>query len=141
MMVEPLYAGTLRGKALRFFRAPHGEPDLPWHAFTDLLAAVDLPRRYRRVFEAGLGQSWKAETKMVDTEAGLVTIAPHFVAQGFIDAMIEAERVSEALTAEYTREAVRAMDALAAHLPDPGARFHFAMECASRSRRQRGELA
>lgn len=131
-MAELLHTGTLRGKMLRFFRAPHGAPDFPWHSFTDLLAAVDLPRRHRRVFEAGLGQSWKSETKVIDTESGLVTIAPHFVAQGFIVSLIETERASEALAREYGKLAAEAMEALTAHLPDPVARLHYVLECAAR---------
>ncbi len=141
MTMAPLYVGEVRGKPVRFFRPPHADLDFPWHSFTDLLAAIDLPRRHRRAFEAGLGQSWKADTKMVDTEEGLTTIAPHFVAQGFIEAMIEAERATNALTAEYTRHAAAAMQAMLAHVPDPGARLHMAMECAARGLRRAGGAA
>lgn len=129
MMAKPVYVGILRGKPLRFYRPPHTQPAFPWHAVTDFLLAVDLPRALRRTFEAGLGKQWKAETKMIDTPTGIVTIGPHFMAQGLIDGLVETQRVTEALEQEYVALALQALDAMIGYM-GPEERLDFVLRAA-----------
>jgi hypothetical protein len=78
-----------RGRQLRFYRTPNndGRPDLPWHSVDDLQHCLGLSRDQRRYFlKAFRNGPFASSFETVATDDGLVTIAPHYVAQGFIDA-------------------------------------------------------
>jgi hypothetical protein len=101
VLLKPLHMGTVNSQPLRFFRTPleDGRPDLPWHAVEDLHRCLSLNRNARKYFLHRL-REWK-EPRTVATADGLVTVAPHFVAQGTIDAMVEGEMAPASIRAEY----------------------------------------
>ncbi|MBV1837173.1 hypothetical protein [Acetobacter estunensis] len=86
-MIEPLYTGQVNGRAIRFFRAPNGVLAFPWHACADLVSAAALPEDAQEVFLSmtASGQ-FQDDVRTIQTSAGAVLIAPHFVAQGAIRA-------------------------------------------------------
>ena len=117
-LVSPVYTGTLNGKPLRFFKAPLPGPHLIWHASEDLQLGMQLPRDLRRRFREQLRSSeWSSDVRTVATSDGIVTIAPHWIAQGFIGAMIETGYISNTLEIAYAKEAVRAWNATTGDLP------------------------
>jgi hypothetical protein len=114
-MIEPLHVATVNGRPLRFFRSPlsDGLPDLPWHAVDDLHCCLGLDRHTRRVFLAKLRSAWGEPLETVATAGGIVTIAPHFIAQGVIDATVEQGMAPAGVRHEYDRAGAEAMDKLA----------------------------
>jgi hypothetical protein len=92
MIAEPLHIAVLSGHPLRFFRTPlaDGLPDLPWHAVDDLQRCLALNRHGRKIFLALLrsNKRWNGIVRNVATADELVTVAPHFMAQGTIGALV-----------------------------------------------------
>lgn len=117
-LVKPVYTGTLNGHPLRFFKAPSDEPQLIWHSWDDLVASANLPRSLRRQFKTSLQDEYGADIKTVATSEGITTIAPHFMAQGFIGSMIELGYAPPSTEMSYTIQSVDAWNALTANLPD-----------------------
>ena len=118
-MIEPLHTTRVGSHELRFFRTPlaDGRPDLPWHAVDDLQRCLGLNREARKFFLKQLRQ-W-GEIRTVATANGVVTLAPHYMAQGLIDATVETGRAPESFRAEYDRAGAAALKKLApAHFPD-----------------------
>jgi hypothetical protein len=116
-MIEPLHIASIGGHSLRFFRSPldDGRPDFPWHAIDDLHRALGLDRRARRFFLAKL-RSAHGELRTVATADGLVTVAPHFMAQGTVDAMVDEGMAPASARSEYDRAGAAAMKKLARDL-------------------------
>lgn len=86
-MIEPIYTGQVNGRAVRFFRAPNGVVTLPWHSCADLVSAAALPEDGQEVFlNMTATGPWQDDVRNIETSAGRVLIAPHFVAQGAIGA-------------------------------------------------------
>jgi hypothetical protein len=100
-IIKPLHIATTGGHPLRFFRTPinDGRPDLPWHAVDDLHRCLGLNRDARRFFLRWLRA--QKEPRTVATTDGLVTIAPHCMAQGCIDAMVEKGMAPASVRTEY----------------------------------------
>ena len=118
-LVTSAYTGTLNGKPLRFFKAPLPGPHLPWHAAEDLHQCLALPRGLRRHFQQRLKSSeWTDDVRTVATADGIVTIAPHFIAQGLIGAMQDVGRADARTEIRYASQAKEAWD-----LIYPGASF------------------
>jgi hypothetical protein len=112
-VLAPAFTGTLNDKPLRFFKAPMPESHLPWHAAEDLHACLDLPRDLRRYFQQQLRSSeWKADVQTVATASGIVTIAPHFIAQGLIGAMIDVGQSPASTEIRYSMQVKQAWDAI-----------------------------
>ncbi|GJD36588.1 hypothetical protein [Methylobacterium aerolatum] len=110
-ILVPSYTGTLNNKPLRFFMAPLPGPHLPWHAPEDLQHCLDLPRDLRRDFQRKLRSSeWKDDIRTVATSDGIVTIAPHFMAQGLIGAMQDVGRADAKTEVRYASECKKAWD-------------------------------
>lgn len=119
VLVEPVHTGTLNGKPLRFFKAPLSGPHLPWHAPHDLHLCLGLGRDLRRDFRRRLQSSeWSKDIQTVATSGGIVTIAPHWMAQGLIGSIIEMMGMSTQVEMAYAREAVSAWNAMMGDLPD-----------------------
>jgi hypothetical protein len=99
---QPLHVGTVSGQPLRFFKTPldDGKPDLPWHAVDDLQRVLGLNREQRKFF---LHKLRNRDVRTVATADGIITIAPHYMAQGTIDAMIEMGKAPASVRAEYDR--------------------------------------
>lgn len=85
MLIKPLHIATIRGHQLRFYRTPNedGRPDMPWHSVDDLAQCFGASRSHRR---AMFKQLRACGFKTIATADGIVTIAPHFAAQGAIAA-------------------------------------------------------
>jgi hypothetical protein len=112
--IEPLYIATVGGKPLRFFRTPldDGRPDLPWHCVDDLHRCLGLNRDLRRIFLRKL-KSARWPTRTIAAADGIITIAPHFVAQGTVDAMTDEGEAPKSVGDEYYREGAAALKKLA----------------------------
>jgi hypothetical protein len=109
-----LHIATVGGHPLRFFRTPldDGRPDFPWHAVDDLHRGLGLDRRARRFFLAKL-RSDHGELRTAATSDGLVTVAPHFMAQSTIDVMVDEGMAPASARSEYDRASEAAMKKLA----------------------------
>jgi hypothetical protein len=117
MITQPLHVAIIRGHQLRFYRTPNndGRPDLPWHCVDDLYRCMGLSREFRRQL-----QRWhlaKKVTRTVATADGLVTIAPHCMAQGAIGAWKETGGAN--IEHEYAMEGSIALGKLTAGLVFP----------------------
>jgi hypothetical protein len=81
----PLHIATIRGRRLRFFKTPRndGRPDFPWHSLDDLLCVLDLDEASR---EFSLRKQKRSEfpVEAVAIDEGIVSIAPHYAALGWI---------------------------------------------------------
>lgn len=116
-LTVPVHTGSLNRKPLRFFKAPLAGPHLVWHAFDDLLACLKLPQSLQRDFRQKLRRDWSGDVRTVATSDGVVTIAPHWMAQGLIGSMIEVRQVRASLEMDYAKQAVEAWNALCGDLP------------------------
>jgi hypothetical protein len=112
-MIEPIHVATLAGQPLRFFRTPldDGRPDLPWHCVDDLHQCLGIDRAARRVLLSKMRVTESMQT--VATPDGIVTVAPHYMALGSIDAMINMGRAPASLRAEYALAGTEACQKIA----------------------------
>lgn len=115
-LVSPIYIATINGVAVRFFKGPGAEPEYPWHAADDLFMACSLSRDHRRFFLRATQEIPGNVIRTVATSKGVVTIAPHYVAQGFLAAVVETRGVPMRIETAYTRAAAKAMDLLVGDL-------------------------
>jgi hypothetical protein len=113
-MITPLHIATVGGHSLRFFRTPlnDGRPDLPWHCVDDLHKCLGLNRDLRRIFLRKLKNA-KWPSKTIAAADGVITIAPHFVAQGTIDAMVDEGIAPGSVGTEYARTGAEALKKIA----------------------------
>ena len=112
-MISPLHIGSVGGRQLRFFRTPltDGRPDMPWHCVEDLHRCLGLNREQRKLFLRELKNSnWP--TKTIATADGVITIAPHFVAQGTVDTWIEQGMAPTSVRNEYDKAGAEALKKL-----------------------------
>ena len=118
-MIEPIHIATIGGQTLRFFRTPNddGRPDFPWHCVDDLHRCLGLDRTARKFFLRKLREWGGVQT--VATQQGSVVIAPNYMAQGGINAMVVLGQVSASLRAQYDAEGAIALKELVAHLGFP----------------------
>lgn len=102
-MHTPIHTGIIAGKPVRFFRTPlnDGRPDFPWHAVDDLMAACNLDRQRRRHFLRMMQKDHPGTMRTIATPNGIVTVAPHFQAQGLVDAMIHVGCASSTARRDY----------------------------------------
>ena len=117
-MSTPIHTAALGKSTLRFFKSPLARPDLPWHVHDDLAACLGLPRDVRRQFHRMLTNGpFKADIRVVATPDGIVTIAPHFAAQGLIGAAVEAGLASASFEDRYSAAAIAAFKMMTGDLP------------------------
>jgi len=117
-ILAPIHVASIGKSTLRFFRSPLAGPDLPWHVHDDLVACLGLPRDVRRQFHRMLTNGpFKADVRGIATADGIVTIAPHFAAQGLIGAAIEAGMASTAFVDAYIAAAIAAFKVMTGDLP------------------------
>ncbi len=114
-IVDPIHVSTISGKQVRFYRAPAGAHEVPWHASEDLKLAMGLSRKTRRLLAHGSRIMLGGETGVVASENAIVAIASHAVALGFIDAAIHCGYATQTFLAEYQDAAAAALKAA---LPD-----------------------
>jgi hypothetical protein len=99
-----LHTAPVNGKTVRFYRSPLNRPDTAWHNLDDLHAALGVPRGMRREFAVSLRNgSFAKDIKTIATADGIVTIAPHYMAHGIIDASVKAGRAPESAEQDYRR--------------------------------------
>jgi len=118
----PIHTDRLNGQPVRFFKGPTGGPELPWHAVEDLYRALGLPCAVRRQLLRMTQEIWGQELRTVATPDGLVTIAPHYVAQDLLGAATElmgacAKARTDLLEREYAHAGGKALKKLAGDLP------------------------
>lgn len=112
-LLKPLHVATIRGQQLRFFRSPNsdGRPDMPWHCCDDLYRCMGLPRDVRRHFQRHMSNGrFRSDFRTVATVDGLLTIAPHYAAQGLLSACKEIGGAD--IENEYAREGGEALKKL-----------------------------
>jgi hypothetical protein len=109
------------GQPVRFYRTPNddGRPDFPWHAVDDLQRALGLNRQQREIIAHTMRGDLEAVVRTVETADGLVTIAPHVMADGMIYAMVETGNGSSLGHRDYNHAAAEAFKVLTAHIPFP----------------------
>ncbi|MBK3775924.1 hypothetical protein GAY31_17455 [Azospirillum brasilense] len=102
-MQKPIYIGTVNGHAVRFFKTPlnDGRPDFPWHSVDDLMKACNLDRGQRRHFLRMMQKDHPGTIRTIATQDGVVTVAPHFQAQGLVDAMVHVKQAGKSARSDY----------------------------------------
>ncbi len=111
MSLQPvLHTGEVNGRPVRFFRSPREGADFPWHVADDLFHALTFPRAVRREFQRRLKADHKDDVRTVATPDGIVTIAPHYMAQGAIGAAVEIGCAPALVEGEYGRVGVAALN-------------------------------
>jgi len=114
MTMKPIHVATINGHPVRFFKTPNndGKPDFAWHSSEDLMWAANIKpamiNRFMRCCKADYGDFYRT----VATPDGLVTIAPHFIAQAFTTAMVEVGHVPASFVYEYQSAGFDADDKL-----------------------------
>lgn len=88
-VISPLHTEAVGVGNIRYFRAPLKGPQQPWHSVEDLYRSMALPRDLRRHFLAKMKTEQRESVRLIQTPDGATTIAPHYMAQGFIAAMRE----------------------------------------------------
>jgi len=128
MMATPICTGTVNGSPVRFFRSPlnDGRPDFPWIAWGDLTDAYPLSAAKKAVFFQRLHADWPDIPRTVATADGVVTLVPHFAAQGFTSAMTECLGIDA--EKEYALGAGEALKIVTAHLSFPDGVLCFARD-------------
>lgn len=113
-ITQPIHTAIVGLGNLRFFRSPLEGPRQPWHAVSDLFTCLAMDRGLRRAFHYRIKHEWKKDVRNVWTDTGETLIAPHFMAQGLIDSMIEIGRAPAGSDAAYAMACVGAMKAITA---------------------------
>lgn len=113
-VVAPIIVGVVNGKPVRFFKTPlnDGKPDLPWHATDDLARALGCDRGLRKHYQRMFQKDWPHAIRSIATAEGVVTVAPHFAALGFVSSMIENGIAPQSADMEYARSAIEACQEL-----------------------------
>ncbi len=126
-LTTPIHTAAVGLGNLRFFKSPLEGPRMPWFAVPDLFTCLSMDRGLRRVFHASIRREHRDDIRMVWTETGETMIAPHFMAQGLIGALIEVAGAPASLEASYAMGGAGAMTALVAHLPNAADRVNYSI--------------
>lgn len=105
-----LHTADVNGKPVRFFRSPQQGPDFPWHVADDLFLALGFPRSVRKEFQRKLKADHAGQVRTVATSDGIVTIAPHYMAQGAVGAGIDIGCTPLSAEASYAKAGVAALN-------------------------------
>lgn len=111
---HPLHVAAVGIHNVRYFESPLDGPRQPWHCANDLFLALAMPSHVRRGFLKDLRSKWKKDTRVIDVADGVVTICPHYMAQGFIHAALELGKASRSMLDSYTQGLADAMDKICA---------------------------
>src|SRR5262249_11098709 len=128
----PLHVATVGKMQLRFFRTPNddGRPDFPWHAVDDLQQCLGLDGKASLRKAYWESAEFRTAYRTIATEGQLISVAPHDVAQGLIDAMIQLGLAPSTARTEYENAGVAALAKLTLHLPFPSEAFFAWMKAA-----------
>jgi hypothetical protein len=88
MALAPLNTGTIKRLPVRFFNMSVGAPEFPCHAVDDLSRAIGLSRDARRDLLQLTQRSSASKLRIIATGDGLATIAPNYIAQGPLAALV-----------------------------------------------------
>ena len=113
-LLPPLHVGRLHSNAIRFFRSPLEGPDTAWVVIDDLCRCLEFDVGLRQVFQRGVQADWSSSVRTVATADGVVTIGPHFMAQGLLEALAEVNPSADEVYQAYLREGLRALKVLTA---------------------------
>ena len=116
-LIMPIKIGSLNGHPLRFFRAPLTGTHLPWHASDDLQACLALPEDVRAGLKCDLMADWGRHVRTVATAEGIVTIAPHWMAAGLVNAVAVRPGDDLDLTVAYQQALFSAWAELTGDMP------------------------
>lgn len=134
VLSTPLIDGDLVGHSVRYFASPlyvaHREPDMPWHSVDDLWPILVPGRDFFDAVKRQLRSRWQ-DPRTVATAEGIVTIAPHYMAEGLFEAVggLPADlRPANfiRLRGRYRNCCTQAMKLMTAHL-DPAQKLFFAL--------------
>lgn len=133
-LTSVLHTGDIGGKPVRFYRSPRQGAHFPWHAADDLFLALSFPRPVRKEFQRRLKSDHADDVRTVATPEGIVTIAPHYMAQGAIGAAVEIGCAPASVEARYGVEGVKALNLILAERGIIGAAgIQFAIDAARRA--------
>lgn len=117
-MVNPIHTHMVNGHPVRFFRSPYQGPDFPWHALEDLMIASGAARSLRRQYLSMVRRDWAKDLKTVRVAEGEITIAPHFMAQGWIDSLLDQSLVMARVRKDYANGSLSAANVLTAGMTE-----------------------
>lgn len=132
----PIFDGDLNGHAVRYFTSPiyraHRQPDMPWHSVDDLWPVLmpgwDTATAFE-VLKQQMRKDWR-EPRTVATAGGIVTIAPHFMAEGLFEAILGLSNGPQEslikLRGRYRNCCTQALKVMTAHM-GPVQRMLFAI--------------
>lgn len=133
-LTSVLHTADILGTPVRFFRSPRQGADFPWHAADDLFQALSFPRAVRREFQRKLKADHGKDVRTVATPEGIVTISPHYMAQGAIGAALEISCAPASVEGAYGVAGVAALNLMLAERGITGmAGVQFAIEAARRA--------
>ncbi len=137
MPETPLLTAKVNGRILRFFRPPRREePDLPWVSLDDLERCLGFPPEVREnMLRALKACRWRTGTATMASDGEIVTVVPHFMAQGLLESCVAARLAPAESDRDYYRAASKALQAMVAHLP-PSERPAYALEAMARGQRR-----
>lgn len=142
-LVHPVYEIELPRGRLRYFKSPihaaHNIADMPWHSADDFLSLAGMDGASAENIRRALRRDW-TQPVTVATEDGITTLSPHYMAEGFIAAMLAADDLFKVqdtvlLRASYRRGLTASLNAMNAHLP-PLARLAFALAAMEEAEQQ-----
>ena len=99
--INPIHTASICGTAVRFFAAPTGRTEVPWHAVDDLYEALKLTSEGRRRMRAMTRSFPGAEIATIRTDEGPTLIASQNMAIGLIGAVAEAGMLPATFEAQY----------------------------------------
>ncbi|XWN30023.1 MAG: hypothetical protein ROR55_21400 [Devosia sp.] len=114
----PLHTAAVGPGNLRFFKAQSNVPKMPWHSVDDLMKCMVLGRKLRRHHRARLPQDYGSEVRTIVTDTGKIVIAPHYTAQGFIEALVAYGTISQRIESDYAAGGTAALRNLGDGLSD-----------------------
>ena len=100
-VVTPIHVAAIGLGNMRFYAPPSSGQEFPWVALEDAMHCFCLPRGMRRRAKQDMQRDWKGQAQTVATNDGVVTIVPHFMAQGMAYAMIDCGRCDGSVLAKY----------------------------------------
>ena len=123
-VVNPIHVAAIGLGNMRFYAPPSGGQEFPWVTLEDAMHCFSLPRGMRWQATRDIHREWKGIAQTVSTDDGLVTLIPHFMAQGMVSAMAECGRCSGDLFVKYAVAGAAAMSKLTDGL-DPTAILEY----------------
>jgi len=134
-LVEPIHQEEIFDGRIRYFASPvylkTHQPDMPWHVFDDLLKLLSIDQEACTHLLRKLRGDWP-EPITVATSQGLLTIAPHFMADGMLEAIGRSRKFRPEnflkIRGAYRRNLTAAVHKMLPHY-GPIERMYFVLNC------------